>query len=84
MLGSAHPLTPPNKPHNSLYLIGSDGRVIDRYDKRFATEVDLGNFLPGNRFVNFTVNGGVTVIFTGEPRGSDREYQSTLAFGVRI
>jgi hypothetical protein len=29
-------------------------------------------------------NGGVTVIFTGKPKGSDREYQTTLGFGVSI
>lgn len=32
----------------------------------------------------FTANAGVTVIFTGRPKGSDREYQTTFGFGVRI
>lgn len=36
--------------------------------------------LAGNLFAN----GGVTVIFTGKPKGSDREYQTTFGFGVRI
>lgn len=36
--------------------------------------------LAGNLFAN----GGVTVIFTGRPKGSDREYQTTFGFGVRI
>lgn len=36
--------------------------------------------LAGNLFAN----GGVTVIFTGRPKGSDREYQTTLGFGVRL
>ncbi len=57
VLGCAHRLTGPNKPHNSLYLIGPRGKIIDRYDKRFCTEVDLENFTPGGRFVNFEVNG---------------------------
>ena len=57
VLGSTHPLTKPNKPHNSLYLINSDGRIVDRYDKRFCTPGDLHRLTPGNRFVNFTVNG---------------------------
>ena len=30
------------------------------------------------------VNGGITVIFTGEPKGSDYDYQTTLGFTVRI
>jgi len=57
VLGSTHRLTEPNKPHNSLYLIGSDGRIVDRYDKRFGTPGDLKRLTPGDRFVNFTING---------------------------
>ncbi len=57
VLGSTHPLTPPNKPHNSLYLISPDGKITDRYDKRFCTSGDLRRLTPGNRFVYFTVNG---------------------------
>lgn len=33
VLGSAHPLTPPHRPHNSLYVISGQGRVVARYDK---------------------------------------------------
>jgi len=57
VLGSTHRLTEPNKPHNSLYLIGPDGRIRDRYDKRFGTPGDLKRLTPGGRFVNFTING---------------------------
>ena len=57
VLGSAHRLTEPKRPHNSLYLIGPGAEIVDRYDKRFCTEVDLDNFTPGNRFVNFEING---------------------------
>ncbi len=57
VLGSTHRLTEPNKPHNSLYLIGPDGKIVDRYDKRFCTPGDLRRLTPGNRFVNFTING---------------------------
>jgi predicted amidohydrolase len=57
VLGSSHPLTPPNKPHNSLYLISPEGRVVDRYDKRFCTPNDLDHYTPGDRFVTFTLNG---------------------------
>jgi predicted amidohydrolase len=56
-LGSTHKLTPPNKPHNSIYLINSTGQIEDRYDKRFGTEGDLLHYTPGNRFVTFTING---------------------------
>ena len=57
VLGSTHRLTEPNKPYNCLYLIGPDGKIIDRYDKRFCTPGDLRRLTPGNRFVNFTING---------------------------
>ena len=57
VLGSTHRLTEPNKPHNSLYLIGPDGKIVDRYDKRFCTPGDLRRLTPGDRFVSFTING---------------------------
>jgi len=57
VLGSTHRLTQPNKPHNCLYLIDPKGRLSDRYDKRFCLSDELAFYTPGNRFVNFTVNG---------------------------
>jgi len=57
VLGSSHRLTEPNKPHNSLYLISPDGIIVDRYDKRFGTPIDLDNYASGNRFVNFELKG---------------------------
>ncbi len=57
VLGSTHRLTEPNKPHNSLYLVNPKGKIVDRYDKRFCTPGDLRRLTPGNRFVNFTING---------------------------
>jgi predicted amidohydrolase len=57
ILGSTHRLTGPNKPHNSLYLLAPDGKIADRYDKRFCTKADLRHLTPGSRFVTFTING---------------------------
>ncbi len=66
VLGSTHRLTPDknvrgqaglNKPHNCLYLISPEGKIVDRYDKRFCTEGELKYYTPGNHFVNFTING---------------------------
>ena len=57
ILGAAHRLTPPHKPTNCLYLIGPDGKVRDRYDKRFCTGGDLTAYSPGDRFVVFNLNG---------------------------
>jgi predicted amidohydrolase len=57
VLGSTHRLTGQDKPYNSLYLIGPDGRIISRYDKRFCTPGDLRRLTPGEKFVNFKING---------------------------
>jgi len=57
VLGSVHLLTAPNKPHNCLYLIGPDGKIRDRYDKRFCVAGELRRFTPGNRFVYFKIKG---------------------------
>jgi len=57
ILGSMHRLSGSNKPHNSLYLIDSDGNIADRYDKRFCTGSDLKYFSPGDHFVTFNING---------------------------
>jgi len=57
LLGSAHRLSGGNLPHNSVYVIDSKGKVIERYDKRFCTGGDLKNFSPGNHFAVFDVNG---------------------------
>ncbi len=57
VLGSSHRLTEPNKPANSLYLINPQGRIENRYDKRFCTERDLNYYTPGNRFVTSEING---------------------------
>lgn len=32
----------------------------------------------------FKLNLGITAIFTGEPRGSDREYQTTAGFSIKL
>ena len=44
VLGSAHPLTPPHRPHNSLYVISDEGRVVSRYDKRFCSHAEITRF----------------------------------------
>jgi predicted amidohydrolase len=57
VLGSTHPLTPPNKPHNCLYLVSPEGKIVNRYDKRFCTPGDLDYYTPGNRFTTFDLSG---------------------------
>jgi predicted amidohydrolase len=58
VLGSAHPLTPPHRPHNSLYVISDQGRVVTRYDKRFCSNTEITRFYsPGFEPVVFDVDG---------------------------
>lgn len=73
VLGSTHWLDENTKPHNCLYIISPQGKVVDRYDKRFCTgkagakpTLDLCHYSPGNRFVTFRVKGvtcGVAICY---------------------
>lgn len=63
ILGSTHELSGKNKPHNSLYIINHQGKLLDRYDKMFCTgdakgtRGDLKYYSPGNRLVCFKIKG---------------------------
>ncbi|MGW7686597.1 carbon-nitrogen hydrolase family protein [Kribbella sp. NPDC054772] len=58
VLGSAHPLTPPHRPHNSLYVISDAGEIVDRYDKRYCSHTEITTFYsPGFEPVVFDVDG---------------------------
>lgn len=58
VLGSAHPLTPPNWPHNSLYVISDEGQIVNRYDKRIVSHTEVNNFYTaGYEPVVFDVDG---------------------------
>lgn len=64
VLGSTHLLDERTKPHNCLYIINSQGEIVDRYDKRFCTgqdgkgaTLDLCHYTPGNRPVTFVIKG---------------------------
>jgi len=57
VLGTTHRLTGQHKPHNSLYVINPEGKIVDRYDKRFCTGGDLKHYSPGDHFVTFEVRG---------------------------
>lgn len=58
VLGSVHPLTPPHRPHNSLYVLSDRGTVATRYDERLLSATKL-RFLytPGTAAVTVTVDG---------------------------
>lgn len=61
VLGSAHRLTAPNRPHNSLYVIDDQGRIAERYDKRFCSHTEITDwFSPGFRPATFTVDASAS------------------------
>ena len=62
VVGCNHRLTGRHKPHNSLYVIDSRGRLVTRYDKMFCTggnakDGDLAHYSPGEALATFEVRG---------------------------
>ncbi|WP_295816686.1 carbon-nitrogen hydrolase family protein [uncultured Deinococcus sp.] len=58
VLGSAHPLTPPHWPHNSMYVISDQGSIVTRYDKRVCSYTEVTRFyIPGHAPTVFEVDG---------------------------
>jgi len=63
LLGSSHPLTNNNKPHNCVYIINNNGEIVDRYDKLFCAGDDTGltgdlmHYSSGNHFSIFDLRG---------------------------
>lgn len=58
VLGSAHELTPPHWPHNSLYIISDEGTLVNRYDKRIISHTEVTRFYTaGSESVIFDIDG---------------------------
>ena len=58
VLGSVHPLTPPHRPHNSMYVISDQGELVTRYDERLLSSTKLSfMYTPGSGPVTFEVDG---------------------------
>jgi predicted amidohydrolase len=62
IVGGNHRLIGAHKPHNSLYIVNSRGRLVDRYDKMFCTGADqnsgdLKHYSPGSHFSVFNIRG---------------------------
>ncbi len=58
VLGSNHPLTSPNRPHNSLYVISHEGRIHTRYDKQLCSHTEISDwYTPGRSNVVFEIDG---------------------------
>jgi predicted amidohydrolase len=58
VVGCSHRLTPPHRPHNSLYVISDRGELSTRYDKRFLSHTEVtGWHTPGRDPCVFEVDG---------------------------
>lgn len=58
VIGSVHRLTPPNRPHNSLYVISDNGDIATRYDERMLSNTKISfMYSPGSSPVTFEVDG---------------------------
>ncbi len=58
VLGSAHRLTPPHRPHNSMYVISDAGEIVTRYDERMLSKTKIAYmYTPGAAPVTFEVDG---------------------------
>lgn len=78
LLGSIHELGEGFKPMNSLYVIDPEGRITDRYDKRFCTKGDLTFFSAGDHFVVFDIGAikcGLLICFDVRFPELYREYK---------
>ncbi|WP_428991104.1 carbon-nitrogen hydrolase family protein [Methylocapsa aurea] len=58
VLGCNHRLTPPNRPHNSLYVISDKGTLVGRYGKRLCSHTELNAwYAPGAESLVFDIDG---------------------------
>jgi predicted amidohydrolase len=58
VVGSAHRLSPPHRPHNSLYVISDRGEVATRYDKTLLSHTEITDwYTPGRAPCVFEVGG---------------------------
>jgi predicted amidohydrolase len=58
VVGAVHALTPPHRPHNSLYVVSADGVVATRYDERMLSRTKVSYlYSPGAAPVVFAVDG---------------------------
>jgi predicted amidohydrolase len=58
VVGSCHRLTPPHRPHNSMYVISDRGEVVTRYDKQFCSHTEIANWhTPGRGCRVFEAGG---------------------------
>lgn len=58
VFGCQHRLSPPHRPHNSLYVISKAGELATRYDERLLSHTKISfMYTPGRAPMTFEVDG---------------------------
>jgi predicted amidohydrolase len=58
VFGCQHRLSPPHRPHNSLYVISDAGELVTRYDERLLSHTKISYmYTPGKAPITFEVDG---------------------------
>lgn len=58
VFGAVHPLSPPHRPHNSLYVVSDRGALVTRYDERMLSATKIAfMYAPGRLPITFKVDG---------------------------
>lgn len=58
VFGSVHQLTPPHRPHNSLYVVSDKGDIATRYDERLLSNTKISfMYSPGKLPIAFELDG---------------------------
>ena len=58
VIPSVHQLPEPTRPHNSMYVVSDQGKVVTRYDERtLSTTKITWMYTPGKEAVTFEVDG---------------------------
>jgi len=84
LLGSLTPTSDPQRPLNSVRLLGPDGQAHGRYDKRLLTRSEGAHFTPGVAPFVFAIDGtscGVAICHEWRYPEVYREYAS---LGVEV
>lgn len=91
LLGSTHFLTGNHKPHNSVYIINPQGKIQDRYDKRFCTgtngkkpTLDMCHYTPGDHHSIFKIKGVPCAVLICYDFRFPEIYRDLKKQGVRV
>jgi predicted amidohydrolase len=88
VVGTAHRLSGKHKPHNSVYLVNDQGKLVNRYDKRILVgapgKEEHAHFTPGSEPITFSLNGVTCGLLICHEWRYPEIYRQYLRMGVRV